>query len=125
MSATATSSLWSRRRKWAFRFLIGVLLLTALFAVYRYTLERVLASKLEAIRKQGYPVTLAELDKWYPQVLAGGNGADAFGAAFTRLANETDPPSSPRIDLADLAPHTTPLSDTIKQAMTSLLASNA
>ena len=125
MNATATSSLWSRRCKWAFRFLIGVLLLTALFAVYRYTLERVLASKLEAIRKQGYPVTLAELDKWYPQVLAGGNGADAFRAAFTRLADETDPSSSPRVDLADLTPHTTPLSDAIKQAMTSLLASNA
>jgi len=88
-------------------------------------MERMLASKLEAILKQGYPVTLAELDKWYPQVLAGGNAADAFGAAFTRLADDTDPPSSTRVDLAALSPQTTPLPAAMKQDVASLLASNA
>ncbi len=37
---------------------------------------------LEAIRKQGYPVTLAELDAWYPQVPAAENAALDYTQAF-------------------------------------------
>lgn len=39
--------------------------LAVVFAIYRYTLHRMVKSKLAEIRKQGYPLTLAEFDKWY------------------------------------------------------------
>jgi hypothetical protein len=45
--------------------LVVVLVLAALYTAYRYTLHRMVEAKLDEIRKQGYPVTLAELDKWY------------------------------------------------------------
>jgi hypothetical protein len=59
------------------RILKVVFVLVALYAGYRYTLHRMVEAKLDEIRKQGYPVTLAELDKWYPQVPKEKN-ADTF-----------------------------------------------
>lgn len=45
--------------------LVVVLALAAFYTAYRYTLHRMVEAKLDQIRQQGYPVTLAELDKWY------------------------------------------------------------
>lgn len=42
--------------------------------------------RLEAIRKKGYPVTLAELDAWYPAVAPAENAALVYTKAFALLA---------------------------------------
>jgi hypothetical protein len=125
MSATATNRLFNRRRRWATRLLIFGLFFAAFFAAYRYVLGRVVAAKLEAIRNAGYPVTLAELDKWYPQTPANGNGAELFGVAFDKLTIGTNLTPLPRADLAALSPQATPLSAATRQAVANVLASNA
>ena len=71
-----------RQRRWPRRLLIVFLVLGCLYGVYRYTLYRMVEAKLDEIRKQGYPVTLAELDKWYPQVPPGENAAEVYTQAF-------------------------------------------
>jgi len=43
-------------------------------------------SAVEAIRKQGYPATLSELDAWYPAVPASENAALVYTNAFALLA---------------------------------------
>ena len=65
----------SRRLRTA---LVVVLVLGALYIAYRYTLHRMVEAKLDEIRQQGYPVTLAELDKWYPQPPPGENAAEVY-----------------------------------------------
>lgn len=47
------------------------------------------ASKLEAIRQAGYPVTLAELHAWYVEPPAGENGAAAYQQAYEALTPGT------------------------------------
>lgn len=78
----------SRRLRTA---LVVVLALTALYGAYRYTLHRMVEAKLDEIREQGYPVTLAELDKWYPQPPPDENAADVYRDAYAhnvRLGNK-------------------------------------
>jgi hypothetical protein len=76
--------------RWLRRLLIALLALIALYAAYRYTLHRLVEAKLDAIRREGYPVTLAELDKWYPQPPPGENAADVYLEAFKHLAPKQD-----------------------------------
>jgi hypothetical protein len=71
----------SRRLRTA---LIAVFVLAALYAAYRYTLHRMVESKLNEMRQQGYPVTLAELDKWYPQPPPSENAAEIYRRAFAK-----------------------------------------
>jgi hypothetical protein len=68
--------------KRARRWYVALLVIVALYVAYRYTLHRMVEAKLDEVRKQGYPVTLAELDKWYPQVPPGENAADVYAQAF-------------------------------------------
>jgi hypothetical protein len=76
--------------------LVIVLALAALYAAYRYTLHRMVEAKLDEIRKQGYPVTLTELDKWYAQPPPGENAADAYLDIFHHYAPQGKPPYSER-----------------------------
>ena len=46
---------------------------------------------VEAIRKQGYPASLAELDAYYPAVPAAENAALVYTNAFGLLTNLTGP----------------------------------
>jgi hypothetical protein len=45
--------------------------------------------RVEAIRKKGYPVTLAELDAWYPAVPPAENAALVYTNAFALLAADS------------------------------------
>jgi hypothetical protein len=46
---------------------------------------------IEAVRKQGYPVSLAELDAWYPSVPPAENAALIYTNAFGLLRNSAGP----------------------------------
>lgn len=70
-------------RRWRVALIICLVLAT-LFTAYRLTLHFILQAKLNAIRQQGYPVTLAELDKWYPELQPDQNAALAYGKAFSK-----------------------------------------
>ena len=70
----------SKRARWY----VALLVVLALYITYRFALHLMVEAKLDEIRKQGYPVTLAELDKWYQQPPPGENAADVYEQAFAR-----------------------------------------
>src|SRR5260370_16023252 len=62
---------------------IVVMLLLILTATVTCNLFRPRAdARLDAMRRQGYPVTLSELDKWYPAVPDSQNNARIYERAF-------------------------------------------
>ena len=48
--------------------------------------DPMLTAKLEAIRQAGQPVTLVELNAWYPEPLVGENAAPLYADAFAALS---------------------------------------
>jgi hypothetical protein len=105
--------------------LVVVLVLAAFYVTYRYTLHRMVEAKLDEIRKQGYPVTLAELDKWYPQPPPGQNAADVYLEAFKlfapKLASDTN---LPVVGYAHLPARDTPFAPEMRQGIAEYLARN-
>lgn len=68
-----------KRRRLRFYHILIILLLigAAAFTMFRLKTKAELRARIEAIRAAGYPVTLAELDRWYTIP------ADAENAAYT------------------------------------------
>jgi hypothetical protein len=79
----------SRRRRWTHRVALAVLGLAAALGLWRLALNRVLASQLDGIRGKSYPVTLVELNRWYPHVAPVENGAILFDKAFSDFFRHT------------------------------------
>jgi hypothetical protein len=106
--------------------LVVLLTLLGAYAAYRYTLHRMVEAKLDEIRKQGYPVTLAELDKWYPQPPLGENAAQVFTEAFPHLtyANPEMSKLLRFVTMPGQRPHGDRLSEETRTAVTQLLATN-
>jgi hypothetical protein len=113
----------SRRLRTA---LVVVLVLAAFYAAYRYTLHRMVESKLNEIRQQGYPVTLAELDKWYPQPSPGENAADLYLKAFAQFVDVDKKESGllPVVGLARLPLRGDTVPEDMKEAIAEYLATN-
>jgi hypothetical protein len=74
--------------------LFGLVSLAILLFIWRFTLNRLITAEISAIRERSYPVTLAELNRWYPRVSPGENRAIVLGKAFTSLAAQFN--SSPQ-----------------------------
>ncbi len=73
-----------RRRRNVFRILIASFIIIVVgFALFRVSLRLKLRAKLHAIRAAGYPVTCAELDKWYAMPASAENAADYLIDAFS------------------------------------------
>jgi len=72
--------------------------LAILWGVWRFVLHQLVAAEISAIRERSYPVTLAELNRWYPRVSPGENGAVVLGKAFTSLIARagSSTPTSPQ-----------------------------
>ncbi|MGA2603039.1 MAG: hypothetical protein ABSG14_02300 [Verrucomicrobiia bacterium] len=105
--------------------LVVVLVLAAIYVAYRYTLHRMVESKLDEIRKQGYPVTLAELDKWYPQPPPGENAADVYAQAFAHSVKlEDEAPRLPVVGRAKLPPRGEPLPQGMRELIGQYLKTN-
>lgn len=111
--------------RWPRIILVVFLVFIALYAGYRYTLHRMVEAKLHEIRKQGYPVTLAELDKWYPQVPKEENSAEVYLEAFKHLPERHKSDTNlPIVGDAKLPPRTAPLPPEMQQAVEGYLAAN-
>src|SRR5437867_1349341 len=109
--------------------LIGVGLILLFFigkyAFDRLSLSRKIAARLGAIRKAGYPVTLAELNQWYMDVSSEENAAQIYARAFSSLSlRNTNSAVLPILGRGKLPPRTAPLSDESKKAVEDLLAMN-
>ncbi|MGA2137821.1 MAG: hypothetical protein ABSH14_03065 [Verrucomicrobiia bacterium] len=75
--------------------LVAGLGLTVLLVVWRLTLNRLIAAEIDSIHERAYPVTLAELNRWYPQVPPSENSAVVFGKAFASLSDRSNLSRSP------------------------------
>ena len=71
-----------RVRRWILR---AAALLLVTYVSWRVLLYTSTARQLRAVAAQGYPVTLDELDRWYPAVTEGENSAELYLAAFEAL----------------------------------------
>jgi len=71
----------ARRRFKLWHGIVGLLLL--LFVLFRVTGSLKLKKQIEALRNQGYPVTLEELDRWYNIPEGAKNSADIYKSAFS------------------------------------------
>jgi hypothetical protein len=72
-------------KRWLRGGAVLLFVLTGVCGAYRYGLYRLIESELAAIRQRGEPVSLAELDRWYPPVPAGENAAEIYLEAFQLL----------------------------------------
>jgi hypothetical protein len=106
------------------RLFLLALVLTVLWVAGRLALPWQVESKLRAIRHAGYPVTLAELDRWYPEVSREANGAELYGAAFAKLGGGVGRVPLALDGLTDGSSQRTPLPSEVKRSLDVLLAGN-
>ena len=69
--------------------------LAASLGMWRLALNGFVAGQIADIREKSYPVTLAELNRWYPRVAPVENGAVLFDKAFASLSRHRHGPTSP------------------------------
>ena len=79
---------------------------------------------MDTIRNAGYPVTLRELDQWYPQAPETNNSADVFGAAFRKLSRGKDPAPLSYTHRIEPPLDSAPFPERLETGDLSLLASN-
>jgi hypothetical protein len=119
----------SRHRRWWIFLLIAAVGLVGLFVLYRMRQTDRIEAKLDEIRRAGYPVTLEELNEWYPAPPPGeANAADVLLAAFSKYKTWDDEKSKglPLVDRkTDIPARNEPLSEETKKLIAEYLADNA
>jgi hypothetical protein len=123
--------------------------LVALYFVYHLTLSLMIRERINSIRRAGFPVTCAELDKWYVEPPTGENAADVYREAFAHYETWTNKPAQlsvpadannknkfssrpkskrdllPIVGMARLPPRTEPLPAEMQQLVAEYLSDNA
>jgi hypothetical protein len=72
----------SRWKRWTRRVTLALLGLAVSLGLWRLALSGFIACQIDHIREKSYPVTLTELNRWYPHVAPVDNGAVLFDKAF-------------------------------------------
>ena len=117
-----------KRRKLKVSHVLVILLLAGVgfFVYYRLSLKSKLRSRIDAIAAAGYPVTCAELDKWYTMPENAENAAytiiDAF--SYYKPWDEEKSKSLPVVGRAELPARTEPLDEEMKALITQYVADN-
>lgn len=94
------------------------------FALFRLHLKSKLQARIDVIRAADYPVTCAELDKWYAIPENAENAADTIMDAFW-CYKETDKTNAlPLIGQAKLPARTEPLPEEMKASLEKYIADN-
>ena len=113
--------------RWMIVILVAVVVLVGGYILYRWALANGVEKRLDAIRAQGYPVTLQELDDWYPTPPIGQNAADVYQQAFLKfsvtLKDENE--KLPVLGMAKLPEPDEPLSSEMKQIVADYVKRNA
>ena len=79
----------SRWKRWTRRATLAVLGLAGFLGIWRLALNEFVAGQIADIREKSYPVTLVELNRWYPHVAPVENGAVLFDKAFASLPRQS------------------------------------
>ena len=77
---------WTRRKRWKILLIIVLVLIAGWFVSHRH-LDNQIAAEIQQIQDQGHPVTLVELEAWYP-FPEGKNAADVYATAFTAQVDD-------------------------------------
>jgi hypothetical protein len=105
--------------------LSALLTLIAVYAGYRLYLAHKIKVKIGQIREAGFPVTTAELNKWYAAVPPENNAALILTNAFAHLVKgNTNSPDLPIIGRGKLPPRNEPLPPEMRQAIADYVATN-
>ena len=115
-----------RRLKVSHVLLILLLIGAAAFVFFRISLKSKLQARIDAIAAAGYPVTCAELDKWYTIPENVENAAytiiDAFGAFKLWDKDESEP--LPVVGQAELPARREPMDEEMKALIAQYIADN-
>lgn len=114
-----------RRPLWLKIVLLFLLADALLFAGWHVYLALAIRSELNAIRRAGYPVTLAELDAWYPTPPAGKNAADVLAIAFSRRVVPQRNSKLPYIGEGRMPPIGLKIPTPLRREIAQVLAQNA
>jgi hypothetical protein len=112
-----------------FSLCLLVVVLAGGYAMYRMILSNRVEKRLEAIRAQGFPVTLGELNDWYPAPPPGHDAADLYQQAFLKYLDdptwEEKENQLPVVGTGELPPRGEPLPDDMKALIAEYLERNA
>jgi hypothetical protein len=93
----AQQHLIPRWKQWARRVALTVLATVLLLALLRLTLNLFVEDRIADIHARSYPVTLVELNRWYPRVAPVENGAFLFDKAFASFPRPSARPDNPQV----------------------------
>lgn len=115
-----------RRLKVSHVLLILLLICVGAFAIFRLSLKSKLQARIDAIRTAGYPITCAELDKWYKILPNAENAAYTIEEAFSfyKTWDKEKSKSLPLVGSAKLPLRTEPLSVEMKTLIAEYIADN-
>ncbi len=115
-----------RRVRWWHVALACFLLLLGAWGGWRVNLRREINAELARIRAEGYPVTPAELEAWYPYP-KGENAADVYLRAFAAMVEPTEEEKEilPIVGKAKLPPPGEPIPAEMLAAMEAHLEKNS
>jgi len=114
-----------RRRLRAYHILlVALVILVGGYGLLRWRLKSQLQRRMDAIRAAGYPVTCAELDKWYSIPNDVENAAQVILDATLHYAAPNKPELMPVVGQAELPGRTEPLSEETRQLIGQYLAQN-
>jgi len=114
------------RLKFSHVLIILLLICVGFFAILRLRLKSKLQARIDAISAAGYPVTCAELDKWYTIPENAENAAYTIIDAFWcyREWDKTKSEPLPLIGQAKLPDRTEPLPEDMKASIAQYIADN-
>jgi hypothetical protein len=126
MNENETAPVKRRRLKVSSVLIILLIIGIGVFAYFRLSLKSKLQARIDAIRDAGYPVTCAELDKWYKIPPNVENAAYTFMDAFSYYKKWDKEKSKPLpvVGKAKLPPRTEPLPEEMKALITQYIADN-
>ena len=114
-----------RRRLRAYHILlVALVVLVGGYGLLRWRLKSQLQRRMDAIRAAGYPITCAELDRWYSIPNDVENAADVILDATHYYAASNKPELTPVVGQAEMPGRTEPLSEETKQLIGQYLAQN-
>ena len=104
--------------------LVALVILVSGYGLLRWRLKSQLQRRMDAIRAAGYPITCAELDKWYSIPNDVENAAEVVLDAVLYYAAPDKPELMPVVGQAELPGRTEPLSEETRQLIGQYLAQN-
>ena len=126
MDENETAPIKRRRLKVSHVLIILLLIGAGSFAIFRISLKSKLQTRIDAIRAAGYPVTCAELDKWYSMPENAENAAYTLMDAFSyyKQWDKDKSKSLPVVSQAEFPARREPMDEEMKALIAQYVADN-